>query len=133
MDYNIDMSGDSRIYLDIQPNTATLDAQRRATVQIYSNGTWVVNGVPDGLSSGDLIISNGDFQRVDPLERNIFLLLSTLSGTWKNSPLTGAGLIREKNSSLTASVGRDIEVQLRADGYPNARVTIKDNIIDITI
>lgn len=133
-DYAIDLTSDGGAYLRLSADKVSLGGVVLSVqVQVLSNVEWRVNGPVDAHQRGDLLIRGGDFFRDDALERSVFLILSTMAGAWKNAPITGAGLIRFRNSALTAEVARAIEVQMKADGYPDARVSIEENTITITV
>lgn len=111
-------------------------------VRVFANVPWrVENGQvrmmegarAAGTPAGELVIDGGDFRRSAPVERDVFLILSTMAGSWKNAPVTGVGLPRYRHSVLGATLEREVTVQLHADGYTTARVKVKDNVINITL
>lgn len=144
-DYGIytENKGGEAPYLYLSTDRVVFDGKNYTVrVRVFSNVAWrVENGQvrmaegarAAGIPVGELVIEGGDFRRCDPVERDVFLILSTMAGAWKNAPVTGVGLSRYRHSAMGASLEREITVQLHADGYTTAKVKIKDDIITITL
>ncbi len=136
MDYTLNIDGIGAVYLDVSDDNIALQNDDYTAVDVYAEPTtqWEVNGVPQGAIRGDLALMNGDFARGDTLLRNIYLILCTMAGAWKNAGVCGAGIQRWMRGVPSSVLLRDIEVALHADGYAQARVVMSnDNVINIQI
>jgi hypothetical protein len=76
----------------------------------------------------DLATANGDFVLIEGDEQHQELLLLTSQGEWRQSPLTGVGLLRYQSGPMDASgraaLQRLITIQLQLDGYKVAAVQV---------
>lgn len=77
----------------------------------------------------DLLIKDGDFLIDESDEQHFALILASSPGNWKNSPLTGAGIIQHDKAPLddVGKISRKIKLQLEADGYQNVDAAFKDS------
>jgi len=84
----------------------------------------------------DLAIENGDFVVDDCEQQNQELILIATQGSFRESPLTGVGIIKLYKSAFTLSavdtLRQKIRLQLQYDGYTNTSVTI-NSFTDIEI
>ena len=85
----------------------------------------------------DLMIQAGDFKSDFSDDQHISLLLLTNKGGWRQSPLTGIGIITYLNTPVGPleldSLKQAIKIQLQLDGYnPNPEIKI-NSLDDITI
>jgi len=84
------------------------------------------------LKDDDLLIDDGDFQIHASDNQHIEHIIKSRKGTWKNSPLTGAGL----QDFVLAPVRRDALTQqlqraLEADGYDRVRIEVSGSDINV--
>jgi hypothetical protein len=79
-------------------------------------------------ASYDLATDGGDFVSGEADEQHQALLLLTNQGEWRQSPLTGVGLLRYQSgpmdSTRRGSLQREITIQLERDGYKVATVAV---------
>jgi len=71
--------------------------------------------------SGDICIANG-VQMTEPTEQHKYDILKASQGDFKQSPLTGVGLVNHINSTNTQMLRRDISRQMQRDGIKVKRV-----------
>lgn len=77
---------------------------------------------------GDLLFDNGDFKIAESDQQHCVLIINTYAGNWKQAPLCGVGIMQYLASSgQSATLKRSINVQLKADGYINTEVVLKEN------
>ncbi len=81
---------------------------------------------------GSFMIRNGDFVIGESDQQHIELILQTNPNDWKESPLTGAALIKSLGGNLTGFAKRNVQVQLEADGYMLDQINEHTNGIDVT-
>lgn len=79
-------------------------------------------------------VSGGDFATGDSDDQHVELLLMTTPGQWKESPLVGIGLQKNKNKQTTSisQIKREITVGLAADGYKVTTLTMADGDFKLT-
>lgn len=84
----------------------------------------------------DLSISNGDFLIDDAEQQNQELILIATQGSFRQSPLTGVGMVKYLKSSFTVAqvdkLRQKIRLQLQYDGYTTINTTI-NSFTDIQI
>lgn len=62
-------------------------------------------------------ITNGDWQLTTADRQNVYLLLSTLKGEWKQTPFLGVGLKNMLNDEAPfATIKAELTTQLELDG-----------------
>jgi hypothetical protein len=78
--------------------------------------------------NNDLLIVEGDFVVDVSDEQHFMHIISSSPNNWKNSPLTGAAIIRHDKAPMddVGKVSRKIKLQLEADGYQKADAAYKD-------
>jgi hypothetical protein len=82
-------------------------------------------------ANDDLVIQGGDF-RIGPSDlQHVYHIIRLPKGAWKQYPLTGVGEARFLNAPLDASLRRDIQLQLQADGYRMRSVAFRGNTLDV--
>lgn len=78
--------------------------------------------------SYDLMIENGDFKIGFSEDQHISLILLSDKGSWRQSPLSGVGLIKYMNGPFTArdldDLKQAIKIQLQLDGYNDSEIQI---------
>jgi hypothetical protein len=84
----------------------------------------------------DLATAGGDFVLAEADEQHQALLLLTNPGEWRQSPLTGIGLLRwlagPMDERRRAELQRLITIQLERDGYTVATVKVSaDSKLDL--
>lgn len=84
----------------------------------------------------DLAIQNGDFVMGDAEEQIQQLILIATQGSFRNSPLTGVGIIKYIKSSFTVDkvdqLRQKIRLQMQYDGYTSVNTQI-NSFLDIDI
>lgn len=84
----------------------------------------------------DLAIVNGDFVMGDAEEQIQQLILMATQGSFRNSPLTGVGIIKYLKASFTVDkvdqLRQKIRLQLQYDGYKSVDTQI-NSFLDIDI
>ena len=84
----------------------------------------------------DLLIENGDFVVDDSEEQVQQLILVATQGSFRNSPVTGVGIINYIKSQFTVGqidkLRQKIRLQLQYDGYSNVSTQI-NSFLDIDI
>lgn len=84
----------------------------------------------------DLLISNGDFVIDDSEEQVQELILVANQGSFRESPLTGIGIIKFVKSRFTVdqidALRQKIRLQLQYDGYDTVKTQI-NSFTDIEI
>lgn len=79
----------------------------------------------------ELVIQDGDF-KIGPSDlQHVYHIIRIPKGAWKQFPLTGVGEARFLNAPLGASLRRDIQLQLQADGYRLKSIGLKNNALDV--
>jgi hypothetical protein len=83
-------------------------------------------------TDGSFKVQNGDFVIGESDEQHIELILKTNPNEWKQTPITGAALIKSLGGNITGFAKRNVQVQLEADGYSLQTVIENENGIDVT-
>lgn len=79
-------------------------------------------------SSGDLLISNGDFVIGPSDQRHNYDIIASNTGDWKEYPLVGFNPMSYINSRATSTVlNQNARIQLQADGCSNIVVDLSIN------
>jgi len=76
----------------------------------------------------DLLIQDGDFKIDFSDDQHQSLILLTSKGSWRQSPLTGVGLLNYINGPVGPreidDLKQAIKIQLQLDGYENPEIQI---------
>ena len=86
-------------------------------------------------ASGDLFINplSGDFEIAESDTKHVEDIIQSFVGDWKQFPLLGVGIIRYSSStSKLQSLLRNINVQLKGDGFKLDKVSIQEGQLYIT-
>ena len=83
-------------------------------------------------SNGGFKIINGDFVLGESNEQHVELILQTNPNEWKQSPITGACIVKMLGGSITGFAKRNVQVQLEEDGYSLDTITENENGINVT-
>ncbi|SFB80026.1 hypothetical protein SAMN05421780_101537 [Flexibacter flexilis DSM 6793] len=69
--------------------------------------------------------ANGDMKIGNSNAQEVYSIMMTNQGNWRNSPLTGLNLLAKSKSNITANeLIRAIETQLEADNFIDYKVAI---------
>lgn len=82
-------------------------------------------------AENDLIIENGDLVLGESEMQEVGLILQTVQGEWKESPITGANLMREVRGDVSGlRRERNLRIQMKLDGkdYDQVKRNIKEQI-----
>lgn len=81
--------------------------------------------------AGDLQIKNGDLVIGESTDQHQRLLLLATKGEFKQSPLTGVGLINFLNDENPGNLKTEIRKQITSDGQLIKSLKVKDGKIDL--
>lgn len=89
------------------------------------------------LEDGELRIEGGDLVMGESTDQHVAHLLLAQKGEYKQSPLTGIGILNYLNAPVEKKtrdmLEREIRLQLEADGAANAQVKVtKEGRVKIT-
>lgn len=89
------------------------------------------------LDSGELRVERGDLVLGESTAQHIEHILLAQKGEYKQSPLTGIGILNYLNAPINGvmrlKLEREIRLQLEADGAQNVEVKVsKTGRVDIT-
>lgn len=84
-------------------------------------------------ADNDLAFYNGDFKTGGADMHHIEVLLITVPGAFKQSPLIGANVRSLLNGKVDVAARRDIKLQLAADGYKAKSVSIDNGTLVVDI
>lgn len=74
------------------------------------------------IENGDIDISNGIIEIVEPTQQHKRDILISSQGDFKQSPTTGVGLVKYINSNDTSAIIRNVSRQMQRDGIKVKRV-----------
>jgi hypothetical protein len=76
---------------------------------------------------GDIGCLNGDFDIGVSDDQHVMDLFEAMPGHYKQSPMTGIGIIRALNGSMTGQMKRIARINLAADGYTLNSISADDD------
>lgn len=82
--------------------------------------------------NGDYLINDGDFFYDDSEDQEVYQILQTNPGEWRESPMIGAGFINVlKTEKSDEDIKKKIDTALRMDDFKDILIEIKNKIINI--